>query len=130
MAVAAPPALEENAMSVGSPIVNRTIGTPIVREKVVQAAPVAFGRERTIDRVADLTAKAATERAQLVVFPEAFVSGYPKGADFGTVVGSRSREGREWFRRYHESSVDIPGPALEHLAEIGRANAGHGEIGV
>ena len=38
--------------------------------------------------------------AELVVFPEAFVSGYPKGADFGAVVGSRSAEGREWFRRY------------------------------
>ena len=112
------------------PIVNRTTGTRIVRATVVQAAPVAFDLERTIDRVAHLTAKAATDRPQLVVFPEAFVSGYPKGADFGTVVGSRSREGREWFRRYHESSVDIPGPALERLAEIARANAVHLVIGV
>ena len=112
------------------PIVNRTIGAQIVRATVVQAAPVAFDRERTIDRVAHFTAKAATDRAQLVVFPEAFVSGYPKGADFGTVIGSRSREGREWFRRYHESSVDIPGPALERLEEIACANAVHLVIGV
>jgi nitrilase len=101
-----------------------------VRASVIQAAPVAFDRHRTLDRVADLTAKAADDRAQLVVFPEAFVSGYPKGADFGARVGSRSPEGREWFRRYHESSVDVPGPAVERLAEIARANAVHLVIGV
>ena len=82
----------------------------------MQAAPVAFQREATLDRVATLTATAAAEGARLVVFPEAFVSGYPEGADFGGVVGSRSGQGREWFRRYHESAVDIPGPAVERLA--------------
>ena len=69
----------------------------VVRAAVVQAAPVGFDRERTLDRVEQLTAQAAAERAQLVVFPEAFVPGYPKGADFGAVVGSRSPDGREWF---------------------------------
>jgi nitrilase len=102
----------------------------IVRATVVQAASVAFDRERTLDRVAELTADAAADRAQLVVFPEAFVSGYPKGADFGAVVGSRSREGREWFRRYHESSVDVPGPAVDRLGEIARVNAVHLVVGV
>ena len=58
------------------------------------------------------------------------MSGYPKGADFGTVVGSRSLEGREWFRRYYESSVEIPGPAVERLAEIARFNGVHVVVGV
>lgn len=102
----------------------------IIRATVVQAAPVAFDRERTLERVAHFTAEAANARAQLVVFPEAFVSGYPKGADFGAVVGSRSPEGREWFRRYYESSVEIPGPAVERLAEIARVNAVHLVVGV
>jgi hypothetical protein len=46
-------------------------------------------------------------------FPEAFVSAYPRGLDFGAVIGSRSEEGREDFRRYWESSVDVPGPAVD-----------------
>ena len=54
-----------------------------VRGAVVQAAPVPFDRERTLDRVAQLTAEAAERGAQLVVFPEAFVSAYPWGASFG-----------------------------------------------
>jgi len=105
-------------------------GTNVVRAAVVQAASVAFDRERTLDRVAQLTADASAGGAQLVVFPEAFVSGYPKGADFGAVVGSRSAEGREWFRRYHESGVDIPGPGIERLADIAREHAVQLVVGV
>ena len=117
-------------MTVPNRPVDRSSGPDVVRAAVVQAAPIAFDRERTLERVAQVTAEAAADRAQLVVFPEAFVSGYPKGADFGAVVGSRSSEGREWFRRYHESSVDIPGPAVERLCEIARVNAVHLVVGV
>jgi nitrilase len=105
-------------------------GERIVRATVVQAAPVAFDRDRTIDRVAELTAAAAAAGAELVVFPEAFIPGYPKGADFGVVVGSRSREGREWFRRYYDGGVDVPGPAVDRLGEIARTNAVHLVVGV
>src|SRR6266516_624363 len=101
-----------------------------VRAAVVQAAPVAFDREATLDRVARWTGLASKTGAELVVFPEAFVSGYPKGADFGTVVGSRSPEGREWFRRYFESSIDVPGPAIDRLGEIAADQGVYLVIGV
>jgi nitrilase len=101
-----------------------------VRAAVVQAAPVAFDRVATLDRVARWTGEASATGARLVVFPEAFVSGYPKGADFGAVVGSRSREGREWFRRYYESGVDVPGPAVDDLGRIAADNKVHLVIGV
>jgi aquaporin Z len=41
-----------------------------------------------LERVAELAGRAGTDGAQLAVFPEAFVGGYPKGMDFGAVVGS------------------------------------------
>jgi nitrilase len=85
---------------------------------VVQDAPVAFDRESTIEKVRALATGAAARSARLVVFPEAFVSGYPRGLDFGARVGSRTPEGREMFRRYWESSVDVPGPATEVLGAI------------
>ena len=97
---------------------------------VVQAGPIAFDRERTLEKVRELTAEAAREGVQLVVFPEAFVSGYPKGADFGTRVGMRSPEGRRWFRRYFESAVDVPGPAVDVLAKTASDNNVHLVIGV
>ncbi|HEU5369026.1 MAG TPA: nitrilase-related carbon-nitrogen hydrolase [Ktedonobacterales bacterium] len=89
-----------------------------VRAAVVQAASVAFDRERTLQKVRRLTADAARQGAQLVVFPEAFVSGYPRGLNFGAVVGSRTPEGREDYRRYWDSAIEAPGPATETLAGI------------
>ncbi len=97
---------------------------------VVQAAPVAFNREETLLKVRGLAGDAARRGAQLVLFPEAFVSAYPRGLDFGAVVGSRTDEGRDDYRRYWNSSVDVPGPAVEELGRTARTNRIHLVIGV
>ncbi len=101
-----------------------------VRVAVVQAASAPFDRDRSLDKVADFSAKAAADGAKLVLFPEAFVSGYPKGVDFGARIGGRTPEGRRWFRRYFESAVDVPGPAVDRLSSIARENAIHLVVGV
>jgi len=87
---------------------------------VVQAAPIVFDRERTLKKVHTLAGEAARKGARLVVFPEAFVSAYPRGLDFGAVVGSRTDAGRDQYRRYWESSVDVPGLAVEALRRTAR----------
>jgi nitrilase len=104
--------------------------TSQVRASVVQAAPVAFNQKRTLEKVRNLTHDAASRGAELVVFPEAFVSAYPRGLSFGALVGSRSPEGREEYRRYWDSAVDIPGPAVETLASIAAENRVYLVIGV
>ena len=101
-----------------------------IKVAVVQAASVTFDREKTLKRVHALTRDAASQGAQLVVFPEAFVSGYPRGLDFGAVVGSRTDKGREDFRRYWESSVDVPGPAVEELSRAARSNKIYLVVGI
>ena len=101
-----------------------------VKVAVVQAAPVAFNREGTLEKVHALAEEAARKSARLVLFPEAFVSAYPRGLDFGAVVGSRSEEGREDFRRYWESSVDVPGPAVDQLGRTARTNSIYLVVGV
>ena len=88
-----------------------------MKAAVIQAAPVAFEVDATLDKVERLVAEAD---ADLVVFPEAFVSCYPRGYAFGAVLGTRTDEGRAWFRRYWESSIDVPGPATERLGTIAR----------
>ena len=77
----------------------------VVRAAVVQAAPVAFDLDATLAKVERLTAESAEGGADLVLFPEAFVSCYPRGLTFGATVGSRTPEGRVWFHRYWESSI-------------------------
>jgi nitrilase len=100
------------------------------RAAVVQAASVIFDLDATLDKVAALTEKAAVGEARLTVFPEAFVSGYPRGISFGSVVGSRTAEGRDHFRRYWASSVEVPGPAVDRLADIAAAHEQYLVIGV
>jgi len=96
----------------------------------VQAAPVAFDVGQTLKKIGDLAADAARSGARLVLFPEAFVSAYPRGARFGAAVGQRTAEGREQFRQYHASSIDVPGPAVDALSLIAHTNAIHLVVGV
>lgn len=94
-----------------------------IRVAVVQAGSVLFDTERTLQKAADLTRDAARQRAELVVFPEAFVGGYPKGLDFGARVGSRTSEGREQFRAYYDQALTIPGDGCAALGAIARQHA-------
>jgi nitrilase len=97
---------------------------------VVQASSVMFDLERSLQKAQTLAADAARQGAKLVLFPEAFLSGYPRGIDFGAVVGSRSDAGRDDFHRYWESSIDVPGPAVDRLAGIAREASIYLLIGV
>ncbi|MBT8368697.1 MAG: carbon-nitrogen hydrolase family protein [Deltaproteobacteria bacterium] len=83
---------------------------------VVQAAPVLFDREATVEKTCGLIEQAAAQDAQFVLFPEAFIPAYPRGLAFGTVVGSRSPVGRRVWQRYWENTVEVPGPTTQKLA--------------
>ncbi|GAB5526208.1 MAG: carbon-nitrogen hydrolase family protein [Roseivirga sp.] len=87
---------------------------------VVQAAPVLFDLEKTLKKTATLVAEAAAKGAKLILFPEAYISAYPRGLSFGTVVGSRSEEGRNTWLRYWQSSVEVPGPATERMGAMAK----------
>jgi len=102
----------------------------VVRAAVVQAAPIVFDTERTLEKVGALTRQAAGQGAELIVFPEAFVSAYPRGSTFGAVVGSRTPDGREQYRIYWDSAIDVPGPAVDRLAGIAGENRAYLVIGV
>lgn len=100
------------------------------RVAVVQAAPRMFDLPETLRRFEALLAEAAADDAELVVFPEAFVGGYPKGATFGATVGTRSDEGRVLFARYRRSAVEIPGPDFDRLRAAVAAHRVHVVVGV
>lgn len=97
--------------------------SPFVKVAVVQAAPVLFDLEATIEKTCGLIRKAAAQQARIVVFPEAFIPGYPRGLSFGTVVGSRSLSGRRTWERYWANAVDVPSP-MTHALGIAAREAG------
>lgn len=93
-----------------------------IRVAVIQAGSVLLDNSATLRRLASLTADACRSGAKLVVFPEAFVGGYPKGLDFGVSLGMRTPEGRSLFGKYFECGISIPGPETEVISEIARAS--------
>ena len=102
----------------------------IVKVAVVQAAPVLFDREASVEKACRLVGEAAHQGAQLVLFPEAFIPAYPRGLIFGTVIGSRTLLGRQTWQRYWEGSVEVPGPATQALGEAARRAGVYLAIGV
>lgn len=90
----------------------------MVRVAAVQTGSIAFDTPASMDKLTTLVARAAAQGANLAVFPEAFIGGYPKGHGFGAVVGSRTEAGRDWFKRYHDAAIDVPGPQANRIGEV------------
>jgi predicted amidohydrolase len=93
----------------------------MTRVAVAQVGSRVFDTPATIQRLRDMVADAAAQQVEFLVFPEAFIGGYPKGLDFGAVVGSRTPEGRDDFLRYTESAITVPGPETEEIGELAAA---------
>ncbi|MFL9873626.1 carbon-nitrogen hydrolase family protein [Paraburkholderia megapolitana] len=87
---------------------------------VVQAGSRVFDTAATLDRMEARCREAAQTGAQLIVFPEAYVGGYPKGLDFGARVGMRSAEGRNDFLRYWQSAIEVPGPEVARIGTFAK----------
>jgi nitrilase len=101
-----------------------------VRVAVVQAAPVLFDLGSTLAKARRLAQEAAANGARLILFPEAFVPGYPRGMSFGTRVGSRSARGRSTWHQYWSNCVDVPGQAVTQLSDLARECAAYLAMGV
>jgi nitrilase len=101
-----------------------------VKVAVVQDAPFFFNKEKTIQRVNTWAKKCSDQNCQLVVFPESFIPGYPRGFDFGTKVGSRSKEGRELYLEYFKNSIDLESSDLTKLESIAAENQLYLVIGI
>ena len=101
-----------------------------VQVAVVQAASVPFDSEACVDKAVRLIGNAAATGAKVILFPEAFVGGYPKGLSYGLVVGARDPAGREEFRIYFDAAIDVPGPQTQRLGEAAAEHGVYVVIGV
>ncbi|KAM3521499.1 hypothetical protein NHJ13051_006201 [Beauveria bassiana] len=64
-------------------------------------------RAATLRQLAALASRAAAQHIDLLLLPEAYIGGYPRGTHFGCVIGDRTRDGREEFARYFDDAVDL-----------------------
>jgi nitrilase len=101
-----------------------------VRVAVVQPVGRPFDTPAALDAVERGTAEAASAGAAFVLFPEAFVGGYPWGLRFGTAVGGRTEGGRALFERYHAGAITLPGPECDRLGKAAQVAGVHLAVGV
>jgi nitrilase len=98
---------------------------PVVVVAAVQATPVFLDRDATVEKACGLVAEAAAGGAQLIVFPEAFVAGYPDW-----VWRLPAWRDDIYVRRLYEESVTVPGPAVAALGAAARAAGAYVAMGV
>ncbi|KLO14490.1 carbon-nitrogen hydrolase [Schizopora paradoxa] len=92
----------------------------VVRAAVVQACTEFHSLDGTLDKLTRFAKEARENGAQLIVFPEAFIGGYPKLSTFGTALGVRSDEGREEFLKYHQNAIEVPSATTQEIARISK----------
>lgn len=97
---------------------------------VVQSAPVLFDKQHALEQIDKWTRRAAAQGAGLIVFPEVFVSGYPRGLQFGTRVGSRSEAGRIDWASYWASAIEVPGKDTLLIGEMAKEAGAYIAVGV
>jgi nitrilase len=105
----------------------------VVKVACVQAEPIAFEREATIDKLEKLVAEVAGEDARLALFPETFVPVYPSNRWVRYLAGwsgDDSGDAREVFARLAQQSVTVPGPDSDRLAEIAKTHGVWLAVGV
>ncbi len=84
---------------------------------VAQCGSVPDDPVASAQKAAQIIHEAAGAGARLIVFPEAFLGGYPKGASFGCPVGVRKPEGRQAYMLYHKAAIDLGGPEVETICD-------------
>ena len=99
----------------------KDLGKHICRIAVVQAEPVLFNKQESLKKALAHIKEAAKNKAELIVFPELFIPGYPVGMNFGFSVGKRTEPGREDWKRYYDASVVAGGEVKDMLAEQSEA---------
>ncbi|SHI61661.1 carbon-nitrogen hydrolase family protein [Aquimarina spongiae] len=101
-----------------------------VKVCLIQDHPEFFDKEKTINKVASLVSQYAKEGCNLIVFPESFIPGYPRGFSFGATIGSRTPEGRELYATYYDNSIDLESEDLKRLEKIAKSENAYLVIGV
>ncbi len=89
-----------------------------VRVACVQAEPVIFDREATLEKLARLALEAAAGGARVALFPETFVPVYPSNRWARELAHGAA--GAALWARLAQQSVEVPGPAADAIGTAAR----------
>ena len=92
----------------------------------MQAEPVFLDREATIRKTCELIEEAASRGAEIIAFPEAFVSGHPDWFLFYP-----ARDGvAKFYREFFKNAVEVPSRATDLLCEAARRAGAYVVLGL
>jgi nitrilase len=94
----------------------------------VQQSPVFLDRDATIDRACEAITTAAARGARLVVFPEAFVPGYPVWV--WSIAAGQTQALRALYAELLDQAVSLGDAAVARLCEAARAAGVYVTIGI
>jgi predicted amidohydrolase len=90
----------------------------------VQAAPVFLDRDATIDKACGLIDEAAKAGAQLIVFPETWIPGYPFWHTTPQVFAGKL------YAELWKNAVEVPSEATQRIADAARKAAAYVVVGL
>ena len=96
---------------------------------LIQAEPIMFDKAAGLEKTLGLIEEASAKGAELIVFPELFIPGYPIGMNFGFSMGKRTEPGREDWKKYYDASLVAGGEEFAKLAEAAKKAGAYVSIG-
>jgi nitrilase len=94
-----------------------------VKVGVVQATPVLFDIEKTVEIVISWVEKGVNEGCELLLFPESFIPCYPRGLNFDAFIGRRTDKSRNQWLDYWNNSIETSSEYIEKISNaIQKAN--------
>jgi nitrilase len=94
----------------------------------VQLSPAFLDRDATVDRACEAIAEAVARGARLVVFPEAFVPGYPLWV--WSIAAGRTQELRAFYAELLDQAVTVGSPSVDRLCDAARTAGAYVVIGI
>ena len=90
----------------------------LIKVAAAQVAPVFLNKQKTIEKASQGIEEAAKNGAQLVVFPEAFISGYPDWV--WLIPNSKGAELNKLYLELIENSISIPDDSTAILCKAAK----------
>ena len=90
----------------------------IIKVAAAQLAPVFLNKEDTVNKACDAISEAGKNGAQLMVFPEVFISGYPDWV--WLLPNSKGAELNKLFVELVENAVSIPDESTAKLCKAAK----------
>ena len=98
---------------------------PKFKAAAVQTSPVFLNVDKTVDKAISIIKEAASHGAQLVAFPEVFISGYPYWNWIMTPV-----QGSKWYEQLYRNSATVDGQEIKRICKAAKENDCHVVIGM